>query len=273
MLSNTLISPTDADSRSEQVKVLARGLSVLQAFVPRNDWLSNQDISERCDLPRPTVSRLTNSLTALGLLFFSPRHGRYRLSLSALSLGFDAFASASPLAQARQALKAFVQKHGGVAIITERNETSMVCLEAYQREDSLLSMRIFQGSRLPLAMSAVGRAWFAVASAAERDNVLTRLSQRLGERAKSVIAQLQTESQQLSAEGVYVGFENLESGVNGLGVGLWSQGRLTRFALGVAAPTAQFTSAVLQQRVMEDFLTMRRDIESLIAAVPAGTYD
>jgi hypothetical protein len=30
---------------------------------------------------------------------------------------------------------------------------------------------------------------------------------------------------------------------------------------------------VLQQRVMEDFLTMRRDIESLIAAVPAGTYD
>lgn len=273
MLHSVLTPPAELEGRSEQVKVLARGLGVLQAFVPRNDWLSNQEISERCLLPRPTISRLTNSLTALGLLVCSPRHGRYRLSLSALSLGFDAFASASPLAPARQALMAFAQKHGGVALIAERSESSMVCLEAYQGQDSLLSVRIFQGSRLPLAMSAVGRAWFAVASPADQEHVTTRLAQRLGDRAKAVIAQLKAESAQLRPDGVYVGLENLESGVNGLGAALWSQGRLTRFALGVAAPASQFTPAVLQGDVMDDFLLMRRDIESLLAPVPAGTFD
>lgn len=273
MLRNALIPAADADSRSEQVKVLARGLNVLQAFVPRNDWLSNQEISERCQLPRPTVSRLTNSLTALGLLVCSPRHGRYRLSLSALSLGFDAFASASPLAPARQALMAFVQKHGGVAIVTERNETSMVCLEAYQREDSLLSVRIFQGSRLPLAMSAVGRAWYGVASAAEQGSVVARLSQRLGDRAPAVVGQLKAQSQLLRPDGVYLGIENLESGVNGMGVALWSRDRLTRFALGAAAPASQFTAAVMQDVLMADFLAMRRAIESLLAPAPAGTFD
>jgi DNA-binding IclR family transcriptional regulator len=263
----------DSDVRSEQVKVLARGLSVLQVFVPRNEWLSNQEISERCDLPRPTVSRLTNSLTALGLLMCSPRHGRYRLSLSALSLGFDAFASASPLASARQALMGFVQKHGGVALVAERSETSMVCVEAHQRQDSLLSVRIFQGSRLPLAMSAVGRAWFAAAPEPEQQAVMNRLAQRLGERAKPAINQLRYESGKLRPDGVYLGLENLETGINGLGVALWAHGRLTRFALGAAAPSSHFTAAVLEQDVLTDFLAMRRQIESLLALVPAGTFD
>lgn len=273
MRRNILIPPAEAERGTEQVKVLARGLNVLQAFVPRNEWLSNQEISERCDLPRPTVSRLTNSLATLGLLVCSPRHGRYRLSLSALSLGFDAFASASPLAPARQALMGFVQKHGGVAIVTERNETSMVCVEAYQREDSLLSVRIFQGSRLPLAVSAVGRAWFGVASAREQDSVLARLSQRLGDRAAGVIAQLRAESRKLRPDGVYLGLENLESGVNGLGVALCTQGRPTRFALGSAAPSSHFTAAVMQGQVMVDFLALRQEIESLLTPVAAGSLD
>ena len=47
---------------------LARGLSVLRAFGPGNEPLGNADIAARVDLAKPTVSRITFTLTELGYL-------------------------------------------------------------------------------------------------------------------------------------------------------------------------------------------------------------
>ena len=45
---------------------LARGLSVLRAFGPDNRPLGNAEIAERVGLPKPTVSRITFTLSELG---------------------------------------------------------------------------------------------------------------------------------------------------------------------------------------------------------------
>jgi len=50
------------------VTALARGLEVLRAFTPTEGLLGNGEIAERTGLPKPTVSRLTYTLTKLGYL-------------------------------------------------------------------------------------------------------------------------------------------------------------------------------------------------------------
>src|ERR1700760_2860099 len=72
------------------VVALSRGLDVLRAFQPNDGLLGNQEIASRTNLPKPTVSRLTYTLTKLGYLTPVPRFEKYQLAASAMSLGYAA---------------------------------------------------------------------------------------------------------------------------------------------------------------------------------------
>jgi DNA-binding IclR family transcriptional regulator len=62
------------------VVALSRGLDVLRAFHPRDGLLGNQEIAARTRLPKPTVSRLTYTLTKLGYLAQVSRFDKYQLA-------------------------------------------------------------------------------------------------------------------------------------------------------------------------------------------------
>src|SRR6266481_7837800 len=66
---------------------LARGLEVLRCFTPLEPLLGNKEISVRTGLPKPTVSRLTYTLTKLGYLRHNMRLGKYQLGSAVLSIG------------------------------------------------------------------------------------------------------------------------------------------------------------------------------------------
>src|SRR6476659_11498121 len=74
------------------VTALARGLEVLRAFTPTEGLLGNGEIAERTRLPKPTVSRLTYTLTKLGYLSHIERLAKYQLAPAALALGYTALA-------------------------------------------------------------------------------------------------------------------------------------------------------------------------------------
>ena len=65
---------------------LARGLEVLRCFTPLEPMLGNKEISVRTGLPKPTVSRLTYTLTKLGYLRHNMRLGKYQLKDAAPKL-------------------------------------------------------------------------------------------------------------------------------------------------------------------------------------------
>jgi DNA-binding IclR family transcriptional regulator len=77
-----------AERDSQFVTALARGLDVLRAFHPKDGALGNQQLAERTGLPKPTVSRLTYTLSRLGYLTHLPEVGKYVLGAGVLSLGF-----------------------------------------------------------------------------------------------------------------------------------------------------------------------------------------
>ena len=68
----------DADGRNPQlVNSVVRAFSILRCFEharsnPDDRYLGNQDIARRTRLPKATVSRLSQTLAALGYLEYSP---------------------------------------------------------------------------------------------------------------------------------------------------------------------------------------------------------
>ncbi len=75
------------------VSALGRGLEVLRAFTPAEGLLGNRDIAQRTGLPKPTVSRLTYTLTKLGYLVHVERIGKYQLAPGALAIGYATLAN------------------------------------------------------------------------------------------------------------------------------------------------------------------------------------
>src|SRR5690242_20913069 len=88
------------------VVALSRGLDVLRAFRPNDGLLGNQEIAARTGLPKPTVSRLTYTLTKLGYLVHSERLGKYRLGTPVLSLGYAVLGAAGIHQAARPLMQA-----------------------------------------------------------------------------------------------------------------------------------------------------------------------
>src|SRR5882762_7276525 len=84
---------------------LARGLEVLRCFTPLEPLLGNKEISVRTGLPKPTVSRLTYTLTKLGYLRHNMRLGKYQLGSAVLSIGYPLLASMNVRQVARPLMK------------------------------------------------------------------------------------------------------------------------------------------------------------------------
>ncbi|MER1157644.1 helix-turn-helix domain-containing protein, partial [Pseudomonas aeruginosa] len=83
------------------VTALARGLELLRCFTPRESLLGNQELAKKTGLPKPTVSRLTHTLTRLGYLRHLPHSGKYQLEVGVMSFGYAMLSNLSIRALAR----------------------------------------------------------------------------------------------------------------------------------------------------------------------------
>ena len=65
-----LIDPMNADEEEDKdrqfVTALARGLELLRCFTPSESVLGNQELARKTGLPKPTITRMTHTLTRLG---------------------------------------------------------------------------------------------------------------------------------------------------------------------------------------------------------------
>ena len=156
------------------VTALSRGLDVLSCFRSGSRLLGNQDISERCHLPKSTVSRLTYTLTKLGYLHYVKESGKYRLGTATLALGSAVLGRFEVRDLARPLMQELADATGTSVSLGARQRLSMVCVEVC-KGNAVLSLNMEVGMRLPLATSAIGRAYLAVCSDTERADLLDQM--------------------------------------------------------------------------------------------------
>lgn len=142
------------------VTALARGLELLRCFTSAEERLSNQELSERCKLPKSTVTRLTYTLTKLGYLHHVMESGRYRLGMTTLALGGSTLAKLDVKELSRPLMKSLAEETGTLVSLGIFDSMSMVYIENC-RGLSIVTLRLDIGSRIPVALTAMGRAYLA----------------------------------------------------------------------------------------------------------------
>jgi DNA-binding IclR family transcriptional regulator len=177
----TGVKKDEAPRDPQFVEAIARGLGILEAFTTRDTMLGNQEIAERCGLPRPTVSRLTHTLTRLGYLDYRPRFAKYQLGIGAVAIGQLALANMTIRGIAQPLMQALSQRLGTSVSLGRRDRLSMLYVEHCQ-PPSAVALQLGMGSRIPLAVTAMGRAYYAIASAEERAAIEHQIAERFPQR-------------------------------------------------------------------------------------------
>lgn len=153
---------------SPRNRSLERGIAILRAFRPGTELLGNSELAERTGLPRATVSRLTQTLAEAGWLEHDANERAYRLGAPVLTLGHAMRAGSSVLRVARPPMTALARRlriNIGLAV---RDGDEMVYLDSVRFNARGAERSIVPGHRVPIELTALGRAWLAVAPRAER---------------------------------------------------------------------------------------------------------
>jgi len=256
-----------------QVRVLARGLSILRAFTPRNEWLSNQEIAARTSLPRPTVSRLTANLTSLHYLSYSSASRKYRLGTSVLALGFGALANVDIRVLARPPLQRLADQEDALVVLASRDAMAMVCNEVCHSSKSIFTLRVNVGSRLVLPYSAMGLALLGAMTPEERDEALRLINRSFRKNWGELQKLIHASVEQYQRCGFCTTLETLESGINGIAVAVDTPGAPHSFTIGLAGPSFRFPVARLESDLGPKLLAIRRDLEARLAELLPGAGD
>ena len=163
-------APSPADD-PQFASTLARGLEVLRCFSASDPILGNKDIAERTQLSRPTVVRLTHTLTELNYLRRVPGTLKYELGSAVLSLVYPLLARINLRRVASLQMNELAKHSRGWVSIGVRDRTDMVYVETVHTGASPHLKRDI-GQTFPIITSAMGHAYLASLDAQPRERLL-----------------------------------------------------------------------------------------------------
>lgn len=161
------------------VQGLARGLAVLRAFQPGEPSLGNAEIAARTGLAKATVSRLTQTLTSLGYLSYMPRLGRYSLGPGVLALSHALLAGMPNRIAARPVLQELADFSRLPVSLGVRDQLDMLYIET-ARQAASPPARFDLGARIPIEVTAMGRAYLFGLPESDRKALLEAIRLRAG---------------------------------------------------------------------------------------------
>lgn len=242
------------------VTALARGLELLRCFTPRESLLGNQELAKKTGLPKPTVSRLTHTLTRLGYLRHLPHSGKYQLEVGVMSFGYAMLSNLSIRALARPLMEEMAGYAKAAVAMAARDRLSMVYLDVVHGEANL-TMRRQVGSHLSLHRSAIGRACLAAMPEDEREFILGHIRKRHPEDWPEVRKGLERAFRDYADYGFCLSLGEWQRDVNAVGVALHheSHGLL---AFNCGGPSFHLKREKLEDDIGPRLLHMFHNIEA-----------
>ncbi|WP_213767683.1 IclR family transcriptional regulator [Caballeronia sp. dw_19] len=155
-----------------------RALTILRAFRPGVGRLGNAELAERTGLARSTVSRLTQTLAESGFLDYEVATGSYRLGAPVLSLAHALRLDSDVLDFALPVMRETAEDHRINVGLAVADQTDMVYLESVRRNRRELFRHVASGSRVPIELTSLGRAYLSTLSASARNRLAAQLHSR-----------------------------------------------------------------------------------------------
>src|SRR3954464_14473235 len=248
------------------VVALSRGLDVLRAFQPNDGLLGNQEIAARTNLPKPTISRLTYTLTKLGYLTPIPRFEKYQLAPSAMMLGYAALANLGVRHLSEPYREEVMRETGGAVAVGGRDRHSMIYFG--QSRNGLLGVQLDVGSRVPIATTAMGRAYIWALPPEDRAVLLRELRDHYGGRWSRMRDGIERAGEMVARHGFTISAGERQDDVAAVGVALKLNDGTGPYAFNCGAPAFRFTEDRLRNDIGPRLVGTERNIQPALGGVP-----
>lgn len=231
---------------------LARGIAVLRCVALARRPLTNREIVEATGIPKATASRIAAQLVAANLLRQQDGGEGFGLGPGVLDLSRAFLEPLDVRSALRTHLREFTETAGVSVHLGLRDGLDMVVIETVRPRSAAVVTRLDTGSRMPLATSAMGRAWLAGLDAAERQAILHALMQAPGNQFASANAGIERAQADIAGRGFCGAMGDWSPDVNAIGSWLrWPNGDL--YAVSCGGPAYRLPEALLAGSIAERF--------------------
>ncbi len=242
------------------VAALARGLAILRCFRLGDRYLGNQEIAKRAGLPKPTVSRLTYTLTRMGFLQHSPTREEYALGPGVLVLGHAYLAAMKVREVARPLMQELADYAQATVALAESDGQRMVIVEICHGSPTY-RLRLEVGERVPHNSTALGRAFMAALSDEQREPWFEQLQSELpADKSAQVVEEIKRSLREYEKFGFVFSCGDWSPETFAVGVPLVSADRTHTLGLSCSGPVFDMTRKRLTTEIGPRMLQLRDQI-------------
>jgi DNA-binding IclR family transcriptional regulator len=264
--------PGDLASEGDVIQVVSRAFDVLRCFEGHEARLGNLEISNRCGLPRSTVSRLTHTLTRMGQLVYLPRDQKYRIGPSAVAMSTSMTKGLQLRNLIRQRLQDVAEQLPGTVGFVIPDRFHLVYLE-FGRAANAIGLHESTGSRISMASTAAGHAYMAALEPEVGDALLVEMERELPQAAHALRPRLAANRLHLKERGYVTACGLWSPHINGLALPLWSPQYQTFVVLTIGLLSAMYDEARLHEEVARPMLELGRTVGALLQGAEADVFN
>lgn len=260
--------PAQQVQDEDMVLSLKRGLDVLRCFKVGDGPLSVSQIATRTSLPRQTANRLVYSLAQLGCLDRRQADGRYLLGPRPLGLGRSVLANLPIRSAVHPIMQRLADKCDTSVGLGVAHELEMVYIE-YCVSSRTVSFWLRVGSIIPLATTAMGRAYLWAIDRKRRTMLLAQIKREAGSQAAGLMASIDRSFRELDQSGFCSTFPSSRDDICGVGAPLVFNNGDTVLALNCGAATLGLDERRFRDKCGPALVKAVADIKKAVGNVDA----
>lgn len=208
---------TPVQAPSDEVTALARGLLVLRVLANASGPLSNRALADATGIPKATISRLTGTLTANGFLHQDVDSERFKLGAALLDLSNAYLRAFDMRALCRPHLIALADQSHASVHLGVRDGLDILVIDTVRPRSAVILTRTDIGTRMDIATSASGRAFFGALLPEERKELLEDYRRSAPERWPAVREMLLRAAADVERSGYGSSFQEWHRDINAIG--------------------------------------------------------
>ena len=262
---------SDLSGEGDVIQVVSRAFDVLRCFEGHEARLGNLEISNRCGLPRSTVSRLTHTLTRMGQLVYLPRDQKYRIGPSAVAMSTSMVKGLQLRNLIRLRLQDVADQLPGTVGFVIPDRYHLVYLE-FARAANALGLHETTGSRISMATTAAGHAYTAALDTDVGDALIAEMEREIPEIAKVLKPRIEANRRHLREHGYVVACGLWSPHINGVAVPIWSPQYQTYVVTTIGLVSSMYDEQRLHREVAPRMLELGAAVGSLLEGADGDIF-
>lgn len=193
------IGPLEGDRKSG-THTLERALTVLKSFSGYAGPLANAELVRRTGFSKASISRITVTLVSLGYLDRASDGVRFQIGMRGPLLGHTYRANSAISALVRPIMQAFADQHGTSVALAIGDGCDVLYIE-YCKSARIATLRTGVGTRMPIALTSIGRAWLWAQPPEQRQRLMESIRLRTATESPLTLAGIERAFEELDISG------------------------------------------------------------------------